>query len=263
MQIVTLDLIPQKEKPIVKLSQYDNNRQVRFMLKENGETYTLAGTEIIEVNIRKPDRNIVVITPSIGANAYVDVLFTEQAAACFGDSFGELSIKSGDTVIGTCNFIIEVEISPTYGGIMSQSEIDNLNTQISGLVVATVNQIAPAIIEEIAPEIIGDEYPTKNQLNAALLELYNNVQNDIYRLIPKARLYTLLAGETVLNITLSPGLGVTDIVDFKINEPNIPMPDITYVKDIDLTDHFTLTFADALDHDVTIMLIETPYDILS
>jgi len=171
MQIVTLDLIPQKEKPIVKLSQYDNNRQVRFMLKENGETYTLAGTEIIEVNIRKPDRNIVVITPSIGANAYVDVLFTKQAAACFGDSFGELSIKSGDTVIGTCNFIIEVEISPIYGGIDSTTEIDNLETQI----------------EEIITEVLSDDYYTKAQTDT-LLDAKANA-SDVYT---KAQTDTLL-----------------------------------------------------------------------
>ena len=263
MQIVYIDLIPQKIKPVVMASQFDDKRHVRFRLTENGEDYTLTGSETITVTIRKPDRNIVVITPSVTANNYIDVYFTEQACACFGMSFGEITIEDDNSKIGTCNFDLDVELSPSFGGISSSSEIDNLNTQISELVVATVNQIAPAIIEEIAPEIIGDEYPTKNQMNSALLELYNNVQNDIYRLIPKARLYTLLAGETVLNITLSPGLGVTDIVDFKINEPNIPMPDITYVKDIDLTDHFTLTFADALDHDVTVMLIETPYTILS
>ena len=168
MQTVTIDLIPQKEKPIVKLSQYDNDRQVRFMLEENGETYTLAGTETVEVNIRKPDRNIVVIAPTIGANAYVDVLFTEQSAACFGESFGELSIKSGETVIGTCNFIIDVEISPIYGGIDSATEINNLETQI----------------EEIISEVLSDDYYTKTETNDLLdakadaSDVYTKTQTD-------------------------------------------------------------------------------------
>ena len=169
MQIVTIDLIPQKEKPIVKLSQYDNNRQVRFMLKENGEPYTLAGTETVEVNIRKPDRNIVVIAPTIGANAYVDVLFTEQSAACFGESFGEISIKSGETVIGTCNFIIEVEISPIYGGINSTTEINNLTTQV----------------EDIVTEVLSDNYYTKSQTDTLLSakanasDVYTKSQTDV------------------------------------------------------------------------------------
>ena len=168
MQTITLDLIPQKEKPIVKLSQYDNDRQVRFMLEENGEPYTLVGTETVEVNIRKPDRNIVVLAPTIGANAYVDVLFTEQSAACYGEAFGELSIKSGETVIGTCNFIIDVEISPIYGGISSETEINNLETQI----------------EEIITEVLSDDYYTKTQTDTLLnakanaSDVYTKTQTD-------------------------------------------------------------------------------------
>ena len=134
MQIVYIDLIPQDEKPIVKISQYDNDRLVRFMLLENKEEYTLSGNESIDVNIKKPDGNIVVITPEITANNYVDVLFTEQASACYGESIGELSIKENSTIIGTCNFILDVEKSPTCGGIQSATEIENLQTQIEDII---------------------------------------------------------------------------------------------------------------------------------
>lgn len=272
MQIVYIDLIPQKIKPVVMASQFDDNRHVRFRLTENGEDYTLSGTETVTVTIRKPDRNIVVITPAVTAANYIDVYFTEQACACFGVSFGEITIDNDNSKIGTCNFDLEVELSPAFGGIDSQSEIDTLNTQISELVTADVAAIAPAIIEEIAPGIIGDDYLTreqieenyynKTQVDSSLDALYQGVQNEIYRLIPTARLYTLLAGETVLNITLSPGIGITDIIDFKVNEPNIVMPEITYVKDVDLNDHITLTFDRSFDHNVTIMLIEEPYTII-
>lgn len=272
MQIVYIDLIPQKIKPVVKASQFDDKRHVRFRLTENGEDYTLTGTETVTVTVRKPDRNIVVITPNVTANNYIDVYFTEQACACFGVSFGGITIDDDNSKIGTCNFDLEVELSPAFGGIDSTSEIDNLNTQINAMVNTAVTEIAPEIIEEIAPGIIGDEYLTKEQIeedyynktqvDTSLNVLNQGVQNEIYRLIPKARLYTLLAGETVLNITLSPGLGVTDIIEFKINEPNIAMPDITYQKDVDLNDHITLTFENSFDHNVTIMLIEEPYTII-
>ena len=134
MQVVYIDLIPQKEKPVVNASQFDNNRSVRFMLTENGNTYTLAGTEDVTCEIRKPDGNIVIITLTIGANSYVDVDLTEQACACYGQAFGEISIKDNDDVIGTCNFILDVEVSPTAGGIQSASEIDNLTEQIEDII---------------------------------------------------------------------------------------------------------------------------------
>lgn len=262
MQIVYIDLIPQKIKPVVMASQFDDNRMVRFRLLENGEDYTLDGTETVTVTVKKPDGNIVIITPEIDAVNYVDVYFTEQACACYGTSFGEIEIITSNSKIGTCNFDLDVEISPSFGGIESHSEIDDLTSQIADVVAETVEEVAPAIIEEIAPQVIGDEYLTKAQVEAALEELYQGIQNEIYRLIPTARLYTLIAGETVLNITLSPGVGVSDIIDFKVNEPNIPMPEITYEKDFDLNDHITLTFEESFDHNVTIMLIEEPYTII-
>ena len=162
MQIVYIDLIPQDEKPIVKISQYDNDRLVRFMLLENKEEYTLSGNESIDVNIKKPDGNIVVITPEITANNYVDVLFTEQASACYGESIGELSIKENSTIIGTCNFIMDVEKSPTCGGIESDSAIANLKTQVDAItmeyLINNTDEIAEIIADKIYPtlEAYGD-----------------------------------------------------------------------------------------------------------
>ena len=168
MQTVYIDLIPQQIKPVINASQFDDNRLVRFMLLENGEEFTLSGNETVTVNIRKPDRNIVVITPTIGANNYVDVYFTEQACACFGTSFGELVIDDVNAKIGTCNFDLDVEISPEFGGIRSTSEINNLRTQI----------------EEIASEIIGEDYYNKTEVNDLLSakadasDVYTKTQTD-------------------------------------------------------------------------------------
>ena len=165
MQIINIDIIPQKVKPVVNLSQYDNNRCVRFALFEDGEEYTLAGTEIVEVSVRKIDGNICVITPEIGNHNYIDVYFTEQSTACHGESFGEISINSAnDTKIGTCNFILNVEISPEFGGIVSQSEIDNLESQIESMTSDVVSEVAPPIIAEMVPTIVGDQYYTKSQV---------------------------------------------------------------------------------------------------
>lgn len=156
MQIVYIDLIPQKDKPVVNLSQFDNDRVVRFMLLENGAAYTLAGTEDVEIDIKKPDGNIVVIVPTIGADNYVDVYFTEQAAACYGRSFGEISIHDNSTIIGTCNFYIDVEISPTQGGIESDSAIQNLKRQVDAITMEYLINNTDEIAEVIANKI----YPT-------------------------------------------------------------------------------------------------------
>lgn len=267
MQVVYIDLIPQKVKPVIFASQYDNDRTVRFKLLENGESYTLDGTETVTVNIRKPDKNIVVITPSIGANNYVDVDLTEQACACFGISFGELSIVSGDTKIGTCNFDLDVEISPTYGGISSHTEIDNLTTQLEGIIGDAVEEIAPEVIEEIAPaiveEIISDDYLTKDQT----AELYYNkteignrcytkeeTNNQISRSKPIVFTGILEAGETDVTIQTD----ITDIsdcyIDVYASQTNVDYENITLEQDIHDRYKITVSFHDTFITDITIFL---------
>lgn len=251
MQVVYIDLIPQKIKPLIKASQFDDKRHVRFRLTENGEDYTLSGTETVTVTIRKPDRNIVVITPTIGANSYIDVYFTEQACACFGLSFGEITIEDETAKIGTCNFELDVELSPAFGGIDSTSEIDNLARQISGIVNNTVNAIAPAIIEEIAPGIIGDEYLTKAQIESSY---FNKSEVNLRRPVVKNP-QTLVAGETTVTFNCSKDTNF-DWRMFSIyaSEPNIVYSNIT-IMESDVYFTMTITFPRTYDHNISISLM--------
>ena len=153
MEQTNLNLIPQKDKPVINASQYDNGRVVRFNLKHGEDEFTLTGNEVISCNIRKVDGHIVTITPTVVADkTYVDVYLNEQANACFGDQIGELVITMSDTVIGTCNFILRVEKSPMVGGVTSASDIDNLTTQIT----------------EIVVDVLGDNYYTKDETDSAI-----------------------------------------------------------------------------------------------
>ena len=73
--------------------------------------------------------------------------------ACHGANLCELKIEKGADVIGTMNFILEVEQDPLEGGVQSASEIDNLQTQIAGMVATEVaNQYDSAnVIFDAAP----------------------------------------------------------------------------------------------------------------
>lgn len=266
MQIVNIDIKPNKVKPIVELSQYDDNALVRFALFDNGEEYTLAGTETVEVDIRKPDGNIVTIEPTIAAASYIDVYFTQQACACYGDSFGEIRLKTDSYDIGTCNFILRVEISPTFGGIESASEIANLSTQIEELAedvtTEVVNEIAPDIIAEIAPSVIGNEYYTKaevqeNYYNKTFID-NNYVNNDnLFNLLNKIYPATLTAGETTISFTIFPLFNnMPNYVQFFINEPNIEEPTYSVTQGTGGKEIVTLTFDSAFDHDVVISALQ-------
>ena len=161
MEKTNLNLIPEKEKPIVNASQFDDGRVVRFILEDGEGAYIPVGGESVSCNIRKPDNNIVTISCTLTSiveddetiGSYVDVALTEQATACVGEAFGELVLtKDDDFVIGTCNFILAVERSPIAGGVTSTTVIDDLYTQV----------------EAITIQVIGDDYYTKTQVDDLL-----------------------------------------------------------------------------------------------
>lgn len=181
MEQTNLNLIPQKDKPVINASQYDNGRVVRFNLKHGEDEFTLTGNEVISCNIRKVDGHVVTITPTVVADkTYVDVYLNEQANACFGDQIGELVITMSDTVIGTCNFILRVEKSPMVGGVTSASDIDNLTTQIT----------------EIVVDVLGDNYYTKTETDSAIAEAIAEVPTfDPTNYYDKSDVNTLLSAK--------------------------------------------------------------------
>lgn len=257
MQTVYIDLIPQNIKPVINASQFDDKRLVRFMLIENGEAFTLAGTETVTVNIRKPDRNIVVITPTIEANNYVDVYFTEQACACYGTSFGELVIDDGNAKIGTCNFDLDVEISPVMGGIESASVIDDLATQISGIAADEIAEIAPGIIAEIAPSVIGDDYYTKAQIQS---NYYNKEQSDLkFEVVkPRALFATLYTGQVQKKFFLTSPITDAYLIEVYASDYGVTPSNVQYVEERDpdtqeiTFKYIQVDFDEAFDHNLTL-----------
>ena len=135
MEQINLNLIPGRTMPVAHASQYDVGRTIRFNLFEGDTIYTLDGTETVNVNVRKTDGNVVTEELTVTASAsYVEVVTTEQMTACSGSNLAEIQIIKGDDTIGTLNFILEVEEDPMEGGIQSESEINNLRSQVNAMV---------------------------------------------------------------------------------------------------------------------------------
>lgn len=149
MEIIKLNLIPSGVNPTCHCSQYDNGRVIRIELFDGLTPYTLQSGDTVTLNVRKPDNTIV--TTSLTAtqgNKYVDLVTTEQICACVGYNLCDLTITNGSVVIGTLNFIMQVERDVLADGIPSQSVIEDL--------------------DELVQEAVGDNYYTKNEVDDAL-----------------------------------------------------------------------------------------------
>lgn len=138
MESFNLNIIPGKDRPVCHASQYDIGRTIRVNLFEGVNVFTLDGTEVISISVRKPDGNVVTESVTNTSDNYVEFVTTEQMTACHGSNLCELKLEKGADVIGTMNFILEVEQDPLEGGVQSASEIDNLQTQVAGMVATEV-----------------------------------------------------------------------------------------------------------------------------
>lgn len=154
MERIKLDLVPGKKMPSLHASQFDDGREHGIDLFENGVAYKLDGTETLTINERKGDNCIcsLDIENTFTGSNHIVFASTEQMCAVWGNNICELVIKRGSVTLGTLNFILEIEPSPTEGGIESESEISNLERQIT----------------EITEEVIGDDYYTAEETDEAI-----------------------------------------------------------------------------------------------
>ena len=118
MQIVTLNLTPGSVAPVVYASQNDDGRLIRFMLVDGdiNNSYSLNGLETITAKLTKPDgteTTIAVTNPGSGKN-YVDLVNGLSDYDQEGVYLGEVVLTRNATVLGTGNFILEVE-ADAYG----------------------------------------------------------------------------------------------------------------------------------------------------
>ena len=138
MERIKLNLIPSGVAPIVHLSQYDDGRQFGIDLFEGESVYVLDGTETLTVNSRKPDGHVVTLTVTNTGTSSLDVDTIEQLTAVHGVSYAKLKIEKGSVTIATLPFLIDVSRDPLENGDPSESFIQNLETQVSGMVAEDV-----------------------------------------------------------------------------------------------------------------------------
>lgn len=152
---IKVDIIPGAENAeVLHFSQYDNKRPFFIELFNGGVEFIPESGMSLTLECKKRDGNIVILSDPVLTDNVAEFSTTEQLTACYGDNMAEIKIvDDNDLVIGSANFIINVEKSPTCGGLASQSEIDNLDQQIE----AAANEIVPEVVNDIAPAIVRHE----------------------------------------------------------------------------------------------------------
>ena len=131
MESIILDLTPSCVKPVLHASQYDDGRQWKCNIEDNGTPYAFKEGDTAELNLRKGDGTVVTSSVAVvPGQTYAVLVSTEQMCAVWGSNLGELTIRSNGVKVGSCNFILEVEKDPTSQDKKSRSEIWDLHAQV-------------------------------------------------------------------------------------------------------------------------------------
>ena len=147
---VNVCITPKGDKPILHFSQFDNKNVFTVtVLADDGESAAVLTGLDIEFRLRKTDSHVVTIEPESVADNVITFKTTEQMCACCGQNIASVVLMKDDMVISTLGILVDIQRDILSGGLTSESDIRNLTTQI----------------EQIVPEVVGDDYYTKTEVD--------------------------------------------------------------------------------------------------
>ena len=110
MEQIKIDIVPVGVAPVAHASQFDNGRQIRFNLFNQGTPYTLTGAETVTMVVNGEEENI-----TNTSDNYVIWDVAEEDCEEVGVIGCEIRIVLGSMLIGSKNFFLEVEMDPYNG----------------------------------------------------------------------------------------------------------------------------------------------------
>lgn len=145
MENTLLNLVPASYLPEVHLSQYDVGRELKFTLKDGSSDYTVPSGAVVTVKATKPS-GLGFVVNAVADGSVVTLSNTETMTNENGRFPAELSITQGSTVIGTSNFIFNIERSPHPEGTID-GDAESLLPELT-LLVERIEAAADSVDED-------------------------------------------------------------------------------------------------------------------
>ncbi len=136
-QIYKLNMIPDKVPVMVRVSQYDQySRTIIFDLYDGAIEYEIPNGSIISIRGTKPDKTGFEYPCTFAGNR-VEFLLEPQVSVISGIVPAELRITSSNEIVGSCNFIFNVEETPLdKDTIISDTELPLIEEASQAAVIA-------------------------------------------------------------------------------------------------------------------------------
>lgn len=157
MENTLLNLVPASYLPEVHLSQYDVGRELKFTLKDGSSDYIVPSGAVVTVKATKPS-GLGFVVNAAAEGSVVTLSNTETMTNENGRFPAELSITQESTVIGTSNFIFNIERSPHPEGTID-GDAESLLPELT-LLVERVEAAASSVLDM---QVVADTLPPGSQ----------------------------------------------------------------------------------------------------
>ena len=130
-----LDMTPGQLADTVLISQGETAwRILRFKLYAGGTSFVIPEDSTALLNGRKADGHGFSYSMTLDrANNTASIEVKEQMSAAAGPVICEVVVENSGDVIGSGNFVLMVEPSPLNGAVMSDSDMDAVNTAVQNI----------------------------------------------------------------------------------------------------------------------------------
>lgn len=172
-QIYKLNMIPDKVPVMVRVSQYDQySRTIIFDLYDGAIEYEIPTGSTLTIRGTKPDKTGFEYPCTFSGNR-VEFLLEPQVSVISGLVPAELRITSNNEIVGSCNFIFNVEETPLdKDTIISDTELPLIEEASQAAVIA---QGAAARAEEEADRAESVLSSAVKSVNNTLPDAQGNV----------------------------------------------------------------------------------------
>ncbi len=259
MENTLLNMIPSSYIPEVHLSQYDVGRSIPFKLMDGNSEYSVPSGANIKILATKPSGLGFEVACTFSGNI-VTLVNTETMSNESGRFRAELRITSGNVILGTSNFIMNVERSPhPEGTIDGDAEtllpeltllverIEDSNARIESMTAsatplpsgqnptATYNPTTNSL--DLGIPVADRQYITVDGVNYAITSITKTVVDEVSGL--------LVAYGTDSTVFIPDGVGVKNVAQILQAQINGKVSAVKLNGDI-LTPHYDSAFGDGV-----------------
>lgn len=259
MNETLLNMIPSSYIPEVHLSQYDVGRTIPFKLMDGNSEYTVPSGANIKILATKPSGLGFEVACTFSGNI-VTLVNTETMSNESGRFRAELRITSGNVILGTSNFIMNVERSPhPEGTIDGDAEtllpeltllverIEDSNARIESMTASatplpsgqnpTASYNPTTNTLELGIPVADRQYITVDGVNYPITSITKTVVDEVSGL--------LVAYGTDSTVFIPDGVGVKNVAQILQAQINGKVSAVKLNGDI-LTPHYDSAFGDGV-----------------